>query len=98
MPDDDKHAWVERVLGIQTQSAEPWDIGDDPEPRRDGPLVAYRKALLGFGAARQEVRRQLQTLSAAISDQLPEEAVLATRVADDIDRVCETLSLSLIHI
>ncbi|MBV9756250.1 MAG: hypothetical protein JO047_04280 [Alphaproteobacteria bacterium] len=88
---DAQQAWVERVLGVAL-TASPWDADSDAEDRPDGPLVAYRKALLGFRAARADVEKQLQSLSERIAEQLPSEAQLATRVAADIGRICDTLS------
>ena len=88
---DAQQAWVERVLGVALTPS-PWDPDIDSESRPEGPLIAYRKALLGFRAARADVQQQLQSLSERIAEQLPSEAELATSVAADIDRICDTLS------
>jgi hypothetical protein len=77
-----KDAWIRKVLGVNLGSAEDTPTG----------VVAYRKALLAFRAARDRATAQTRALAQDIANTLPEEADLAERVADEIDMFCDTLS------
>jgi hypothetical protein len=68
-------AWVARVLGVNVGG------GDMPEHG----IVAYRKALLAYRAAKSNVSSRLMALKAAIPAALPHEAELADEVATELE-------------
>ncbi|HKM61407.1 MAG TPA: hypothetical protein VJY39_02845 [Acidisphaera sp.] len=86
-----QRAWMRDVFGVRL------GLADGPRtdgPRTDGPpkgVVAYRKALLAFGAARMRATSEARALANDIAEALPEEADLAERVADEVDAFCDTL-------
>jgi len=94
---DPQRRWVQDVLGVNFEVGESpalFDLGDDADTPLVG-VVAYRKALLDFRAARADVRGQLAALSALVADTLPGEAKLAEQVAASIETFCDRLSNSI---
>jgi hypothetical protein len=87
--DDTKRAWVERVLGVTVPGAPGVDTAAADAPPQG--IVAYRKALLEYGAARQTVAAQIEALRKKIPETLPHEAELADEVADEISAMNEEI-------
>jgi len=68
-------AWVGRVLGVTVPDA----------PKGDGgSLVAYRKALLEFEAARKTVDGQIEALRQAVGNKMPAETEMAEELAEQL--------------
>ena len=82
-----RRGWVEDMFGIQFSDPEEFlDPGAPPKG-----IVAYRKALLEFGVARQLVARQIADLVKAIPAVLPDEADLAEAVAEEIEALNDVI-------